>query len=228
MDLERLVNLINDAFFRFESYAEGTKTSYNYFGFEENFLKLFVELEKEINYNEINSKLLDDYYRLMDIIRVDYDKGKFKNKEVYDDDEFVMDCEDIYRLTWDHVEKFLIFPEATPDPKFSIRDIINSRIAQNYGNNQPNSFPRIFSNEKSFRIFKALHLIYQDELNTVVANYSSIFYAMKRDNLVICGGSEFIRFLSANFEIDLDRIDSRQADTMPRGSSYQNILDSTL
>lgn len=81
-----------------------------------------------------------------------------------------------------------------------------------------NKYPRIFKNKRSLNIFESLHEKYEEKPNPT-ANYSFIFYAMEKDKFVICGGSEFIKFLSQEFRVEIDRIDSRQS-----GSNNRTLL----
>lgn len=89
-------------------------------------------------------------------------------------------------------------------------------------NESENKYPRIFKNEKSFLLFESLHEEFKDKPN-LTANYSFIYYAMDKDKFVICGGTEFIKFLSEEYEIEIDRIDSRQSGSNNRLPFYNKI-----
>jgi len=87
-----------------------------------------------------------------------------------------------------------------------------------------NQYPRIFKNAKGFSLFNSLHEAYKSETN-VVANYSFVFLALEHDEFIHCGGTEFIKFLSKNFDIQINRIDSRQSGTNKRTNLYESFKD---
>lgn len=72
-----------------------------------------------------------------------------------------------------------------------------------------NEYPTIFKDENAYAIFLELHKIYRDK-KTHLAYYSFIHISMQKDNLIICNGTEFIKFLSEEKDIAIDKIDSRQ------------------
>lgn len=91
---------------------------------------------------------------------------------------------------------------------------------------QENPYPRIFNSPNAVNIFKSLLSDYKNEPN-LTANFSFVYYAMKNDGFIICGGSEFIKFLSDKFEIEIDRVSSRQAGTNKRTKFYNRIKDNS-
>ena len=88
-----------------------------------------------------------------------------------------------------------------------------------------NPFPRIFSNNIAFQIFKSLHSNYKDKPNKT-ANYSFIYYAMGKDKFILCGGTEFKNFLSNKYEIEIDRTDSRQSGKNNKTDFYNQVKES--
>lgn len=84
-----------------------------------------------------------------------------------------------------------------------------------------NPYPEIFK-ENGFDIFEQIHDNYKD-LTNVTANYSFLFYAMEKDELIHCGGTEFIKFLASNYDFHIDRIDSRQSGQNKRTNYYNAI-----
>ena len=72
-----------------------------------------------------------------------------------------------------------------------------------------NKFKTIFKNNLSFTLFEKLHDNYKGNSNTL-ANYSFIFFSLKKDDLIVCSGSNFIKFLSEHYDIQIDKLDSRQ------------------
>lgn len=83
-----------------------------------------------------------------------------------------------------------------------------------------NEYIEIFKNDSGYNIFLELHNIYKNKHNQQ-ANYSFIFYALKKDYLV-CIGSRFIEFLST-ISIHIDKIDSRQSGTNSKTELYKSI-----
>jgi hypothetical protein len=84
-----------------------------------------------------------------------------------------------------------------------------------------NIFKEIFSNGLGFTLFFELHNIYKNKINKQ-ANYSFLFYALSEEYLV-CNGTDFVNFLS-KFEIDIDKIDSRQSGTNAKTSLFNSTL----
>lgn len=73
-----------------------------------------------------------------------------------------------------------------------------------------NPFPTIFQNKIAFDLFETMNNHYSEEKKTELANYSFLYYAMTKDLFIICKGVDFIKFLSINYKIDIDKIDNRQ------------------
>jgi hypothetical protein len=134
MKFQEIVNEINNAFFRIESFMNGTLSGYQHFEFNEAFTKLFIETRKPENYTYNNCKLIGKYWELTEQIRVDYDKSDFENPEAYENEMFCKDCEEIMDLNWERIEEFTAF--STPDEileserKFSITDILKATALQ--------------------------------------------------------------------------------------------------
>jgi hypothetical protein len=130
MNFQNIVAEINNAFFRLESFMNGTTSDYQYFGFNDAFTKLFSEAQKPEKFTYDNCKLIGKYWELTAQIRVDYDKSDFENSEAYDNEMFCKDCEEIMYLNWERIDEFTAF--STPDEiaeserKFSITDILKA------------------------------------------------------------------------------------------------------
>ena len=127
-NLSELIEGINNAFFRIESFMNGKVNDYLHFGFNDAFTKLFFEIRKPENYTYANCKLIGKYYELTSQISFNYDKSDFENDNAYENEIFCKDCEEIMYLNWERVEEFCQF--STPDEiaeyerKFSITDIV--------------------------------------------------------------------------------------------------------
>jgi hypothetical protein len=134
MKFQQIVASINDAFFRLESFMNGIRNEYQYFGFNEAFTTLFIEAKKPENFTYSNCLLVGQYWKLTEQIRVDYDKADFKNTEAYDNEMFCKDCEEITHLNWERIEEFDEF--TTPDEiaeyerKRSITDVLGLQAVQ--------------------------------------------------------------------------------------------------
>lgn len=130
MNFSELTTAINNAFFKLESFMNGTMTTYEYFGFNEAFTKLFNEARKPDNFTYGNCKLIGKYGALTLQIMVDFDKGDFENHDAYENEMFCKDCNEIEHLNWERIEEFTAF--STPDEiaeferKFSITDILKA------------------------------------------------------------------------------------------------------
>ena len=131
MKFQKIVTEINNAFFRLESFMNGTIMDYQYFGFKEAFINLFTEARKHENFNYDNCKLIGKYWQLTEQIRIDTDKGDYENCEIAIDNKmFCKDCDEILYLNWERIEDFEEF--LTPDEiteserKYSITDILKA------------------------------------------------------------------------------------------------------
>lgn len=130
MNFSELTTAINNAFFKLESFMNGTMTTYEYFGFNEAFTKLFNEARKPDNFTYSNCKLIGQYWGIGSQITYDWDKGDFENDDATENDMFNKDCDELEHLTWERIEEFTAF--STPDEiaeferKFSITDILKA------------------------------------------------------------------------------------------------------
>ncbi|MGM0934043.1 MAG: hypothetical protein ACQEWD_11420 [Bacteroidota bacterium] len=87
-----------------------------------------------------------------------------------------------------------------------------------------NPYPSIFASEKGYLIFERLNKKYIKTDNHL-ANYSFLFYALETDKFLLCTGTEFKLFLSKNYQIEIDKIDSRQSGTNKKTIAYEAIKD---
>lgn len=126
--LKELIPLINNAFFKLEALMNGTINEYKYFGFNDTFTLLFNEVKKPENYTYENCKLIDDYWKLNEQIRIDYDKGDFENESAFENDDFCKDCDEITHLNWERIDEFCYFSisDESTERKFSITDILKN------------------------------------------------------------------------------------------------------
>lgn len=87
-----------------------------------------------------------------------------------------------------------------------------------------NDFPKIFKSVEGFLIFNEMYSFYKNETNHL-ANFSFLFYAMEKEFL-ICSQTEYKEFLgSERYNIEIDKIDSRQSGKNKKASLYNSIID---
>ncbi|GAB2841346.1 hypothetical protein [Ferruginibacter profundus] len=126
-----VISLLNEAFFRLESFANGALGDYQYFGFSGFFSKLFLESKKLENFTYFNCTLIGNYWCLCQQLREDFDKADFKNKSVFDNEGFCDDCYEISCLAWERIGEFCEFITqdelANAEKKFSIADILKAK-----------------------------------------------------------------------------------------------------
>lgn len=89
-------------------------------------------------------------------------------------------------------------------------------------NEIPNPYHNIFNSSKGYLIFKRLYENYKSS-SSLRADFSFIFYAMQHDKFIICRNVDFIDFLSAEFDITIDKIDSRMSGYNKRTLLYESI-----
>lgn len=128
LEYNALIENINNAFFRLESFMNGTLLKYNHFDFDSAFTQLFYLTKREANYTYGNCKRINEYWELTQQVRIDYDKSNFKNIKAYNNKAFCNDCNVLTSLNWDRIDEFNEF--TTQDEidkqnrKKSISDII--------------------------------------------------------------------------------------------------------
>ena len=222
LNYHKVVQKLNDAFFKLEAFMNGTISDYKYFDFNTAFTELFYFTRLEENYTYDNCKRIGQYWELTAQISVDFDKSDFKNSSAYNNKAFCSVCNKIISIHWDRMEEFSSF--QTPDEveeqtkKKSISDLIKptskspevvkveSKETESKLPNEENPYPRIFTSINAFYKFKNL----LDEFGNGaenVANYSFVFHKMKRDRLIFDDyqQTQFIYFL-LDFDINIRRI----------------------
>lgn len=122
------IKLIDDAFFRLESFMKGKLDYYNYFGFNGYISKLFYECKKEENFTVENCDLISPYWSLTNMLCMYIDKRDFKNENVFENDNFCNDWDELCIISNGRFREFSDF-ETTEyvETKTSITDIIASR-----------------------------------------------------------------------------------------------------
>lgn len=222
LNYNKVVQKLNDAFFKLEAFMNGTISDYKYFDFNTAFTELFYFTRLEENYTYENCKRIGQYWELTAQISIDFDKSDFKNNEAYNNKAFCHDCNVITSIAWDRIEEFTSF--QTPDEveeqtrKKSISDLMKpttkSPEVVKVENNEKeikvpsevNPYPRIFKDYYSFSVFKKLHDEFGNSKENL-SNYSYIFYKMTYEGLIHFDllHKTYIEMLS-NFDIAIDRL----------------------
>ena len=156
LKFNEIVKEINNAFFRLESFMNNSISEYNYFGFIEAFTTLFSIAKNPENFTYQNCKLILKYWELSEQLRIDFDKGNYKNSSADKNEMFCKDCEEIMYLNWDckEFEDFFTYDENEENErKFTIRDIIKNETLPNQQSKKskpeqetPKTFDELFYN----------------------------------------------------------------------------------
>ena len=75
----KVVQKLNDAFFKLEAFMNGSVLDYFHFDFSRAFTELFYYTRKTENFTYDNCKRIGKYWELTEQIRVDYDQSDFEN-----------------------------------------------------------------------------------------------------------------------------------------------------
>ncbi len=124
-DIKNLFSEINNAFYRLEKFMKGSSLEYSSFYFNDAFTLLFNELNKFENLDKNNDALINSYYKIINQICYDYDKGDFLNTDAYENEDFNRDCNEIEYLACDRYEEFNI-DENGNSTKISITDLVHN------------------------------------------------------------------------------------------------------
>jgi len=185
-----VIKKINDAFFRLESFMNGTLLEYKHFNFDTAFTELFNLTKKHENYTPENCKRIGQYWVLTDQIRVDYDKSDFINTEGYDNKDFCHDCEEVMGINWERIDEFLAFSTHEEieeyEKKKSISDIIKYESNTQISNlNKEDTLSKNHSIVEKGRSSKINHHSFKyKKINTSQSNLTDLLNSLKRVNLV--------------------------------------------
>ena len=84
---------------------------------------------------------------------------------------------------------------------------------------EKNKYPKIFNSDLGYNLFLRLLNNYKKE-NIFLSNFSFIYYAMRNDNFIHSSHKNYISFLSSEFDIHIDKVDSRQSGSNSRCNLY--------
>ena len=108
-----------------------------------------------------------------------------------------------------HVKVRNMLKEWLKDEKKFVQEIIRLEKSSKAKTELPeNKFEKIFVNKVGYNLFLKWHSFYKGS-TTKLADYSYLFNMMTIDNLVVCRNKDFIKFLGEDFEIIIEKIDSR-------------------
>ena len=245
LNYERVVDKINNAFFKLEAFMYGTINTYKHFDFNTAFTELFYFTRKEENFTYENCKRVGLYWGLTEQIRVDYDKSTFENHKAYKNKAFCNDCNVITSISWDRLNEFNSF--TTPDEleevtkKKSISEVIKSSqkaepikeeiktLIVETPKEESNPYPRIFKDKTAYSLFEKLVEEFGNTKENL-SNYSFVYHRMKRDKLIFDDYQklQFAYFLM-DFNISIDRIKRIEeiGKTAYRESIYSNAKSTT-
>ena len=130
MELKKIIEEINNAFFRLNSFANGNVKTYTSFDFDYAFTLLFNEVRKPNNYNISNCNSIGQYWNITENIRVSFDKSTFENNDVYLNEDFCNDCNAITSLNWDRIDEFMEFSTDNKEESLSIIDYLQAITPQ--------------------------------------------------------------------------------------------------
>lgn len=131
-NLQTIIARINDAFYKLESFMNGSLSEYRYFDFNLEFTKLFSEVEKYQNHTPENLALIDRYWVYMQNLSIDFDRGPIKNEDVWGNVDFEKVVNDLNHLHWNRIEEFSqFFPDYEEPKSLSILDIIGDYSENN-------------------------------------------------------------------------------------------------
>ena len=125
---DHIIEKLNNAFFRLESFMKFSVKEYYHFDFNTAFTELFYFTSKVDNFTYDNCKRIGQYWDLTERIRIDYDKSDFENLKAFENKAFCNDCDVLTSINWHRAEEFINF--QTPDEieeqnkKVSITDLM--------------------------------------------------------------------------------------------------------
>lgn len=217
-------DLINEAFFKIEMFMNGNQKTYQYFGFNDHFTKLFQLVNEMKNYTHENWDLVNGYLNIIHDIQYTHDKGIDVVSIAYDEEYFNNDCNELSTLLNYRIHEFSRF-DNTPDYDFKRTTIVNLLENKPQQSESLLKNPRqdIFKNDFAFTLFDKMKGFYIDT-KTPQANYSFLFDIMKQDGFVICTGKKFIDFLS-EFNISMTKIDSAKTGNKDKAMLYNATKD---
>jgi hypothetical protein len=229
LSLEKLTfkecsHLINEAFFKIEMFMNGNQKTYQYFGFNDHFTKLFQLVNEMKNYTHENWDLITGYWHIIYDIQYTVDKGIDVISIAHDEEYFNNDCNGLSTLLNYRIHEFSRF-DNTPDYEYkraTILDLLENKPQQSESLLK-NLRQEIFKNDFGYTLFYKMKGLFINT-STPQADYSFLFDIMKKEELIICTGRLFIKFLS-EFSINIDKIDSSKTANNRKTILYNSIKE---
>lgn len=220
LTFKECADLINEAFFKIEMFMNGKQKTYQYFGFNDHFTKLFQLVNEMKNYTHANWDLVNDYFVLANDIQYTHDNGIDIVPSAFDNECFNSDCNELSTLLNYRTHEFSRFDEISDYDykRTTIVDLLENKPQQP----EPllkNPHETIFAGDFAFTLFEKMKAFYSGE-STDLANYSFLFYVMQKDGFVICRNTDFVKLLPT-YNITIDKIDPRQIGTNKKATLYK-------
>lgn len=121
---DQTLEMINDAFFRLETYGAGNSSRYESFDFWRMFSVLFEKTRAPQNQKLKNFSRIEKYGTLIQHLAYDWDKSGFENPEAYQNEAFIKDLDEITYIQSDRDWEFLEFEVPGKKERLSITDIL--------------------------------------------------------------------------------------------------------
>lgn len=191
-------------------------------------------INNELFYRKLNI-LFDDFYTLIDNCHRKFNgEKKYSLLESYKSliRYIKANCGEYYsgKIKYTSNLNVLDFKDSINEKNLKLIEYINQKIDLLEGEKSStdkikenkNPYKEIFVNTSAFLLFEKLHKAFKDN-HTPLADYSFIFYGMENDGFLLCKGTDFIKFISKMYQIEIDKIDSRQAGKNKRKKLYDSF-----
>lgn len=91
----------------------------------------------------------------------------------------------------------------------------------------PENAKHIFTNDIGYNLFLEMHNVFKKDNSKYMSNYSFLFWALTKENLIYCKNVAFVNFIgNEEFDISISRINSNQKDKPydTRKTLFENLL----
>lgn len=167
--------------------------------------QLRLEIDKSENGKAFETDIKDRFLLGIKDYNIWYDKNKLDVEKLWGNENLYSMMFDVMLSTEREINKYFSPQQYQTDKAKGV-----------------NPYPTIFKDNRAFLIFERLHDSYKKDENEC-ANYSFVYFAMKKDELIICRPVDFINHLSDIHQIEIDRIDTRQLGKNKRANLYNLI-----
>lgn len=143
LDYNYITSNISNAFSRLKTFMNGESSAYYSFDFFGAFSVLFRDTRKGDDFTYENCKRINEYWKLIDQITLDYENSNIKNLKAKEDKGFCYDCNELVSML------FILYKEFD---EFSISEELEKHKNKNPDSNNPK--PTLFSNSEVYKCFK--------------------------------------------------------------------------